>query len=187
MWKYNYTDELDELYHHGVKGQRWGFRRYQNKDGSLTPAGRRRANKLKEQYEKITGKPLKKKPIKAVKPTNQDQNKNEPKKIKDMSDNELRDKYNRLNMEKQVMQLESDLAPAGKKVMNRIKRDVIAPAMIDAGRRVLTNVLNDLGKEATKGMKPKDSLADLKKEVDELELKKRKKKAEDYLSGKTNK
>lgn len=31
----------DELYHHGIKGQRWGFRRWQNEDGSLTEAGRR--------------------------------------------------------------------------------------------------------------------------------------------------
>lgn len=31
-----------ELYHHGIKGQRWGIRRYQNKDGSLTPAGEKR-------------------------------------------------------------------------------------------------------------------------------------------------
>lgn len=30
----------DELYHHGVKGQKWGLRQYQNPDGSLTPAGR---------------------------------------------------------------------------------------------------------------------------------------------------
>lgn len=30
----------DTLYHHGVKGQKWGLRRYQNKDGSLTPEGR---------------------------------------------------------------------------------------------------------------------------------------------------
>lgn len=31
-----------ELYHHGIKGQRWGFRRFQNRDGTLTAAGRKR-------------------------------------------------------------------------------------------------------------------------------------------------
>ncbi len=31
-----------ELYHHGVLGQRWGVRRYQNKDGSLTALGKKR-------------------------------------------------------------------------------------------------------------------------------------------------
>lgn len=31
-----------ELYHHGVKGQKWGVRRYQYMDGSLTPAGKKR-------------------------------------------------------------------------------------------------------------------------------------------------
>lgn len=30
------------LYHHGIKGQKWGVRRYQNEDGSLTEAGKRR-------------------------------------------------------------------------------------------------------------------------------------------------
>ncbi|PNH20937.1 hypothetical protein B6K86_02450 [Lachnospiraceae bacterium] len=36
----------NELYHHGIKGMKWGVRRYQNKDGSLTPAGKR--HQLKE-------------------------------------------------------------------------------------------------------------------------------------------
>ena len=33
---------FDELYHHGIKGQKWGVRRYQNEDGSLTAAGKKR-------------------------------------------------------------------------------------------------------------------------------------------------
>lgn len=32
----------DELYHHGITGQRWGYRRFQNEDGSWTPEGRER-------------------------------------------------------------------------------------------------------------------------------------------------
>ncbi len=34
----------DELYHHGIKGQKWGIRRFQNKDGTRTAAGKKRYN-----------------------------------------------------------------------------------------------------------------------------------------------
>lgn len=33
---------MSELYHHGIKGQKWGVRRYQNADGTLTSAGKKR-------------------------------------------------------------------------------------------------------------------------------------------------
>ena len=38
----NYYVVSNELYHHGILGQKWGVRRYQNPDGSLTDAGRKR-------------------------------------------------------------------------------------------------------------------------------------------------
>ena len=43
----------NELYHYGVKGMRWGVRRYQNKDGTSTAIGKQRRNKKREKLEKI--------------------------------------------------------------------------------------------------------------------------------------
>lgn len=39
------------IYHHGIKGQKWGVRRYQNPDGTLTPAGKKRISK---EYKKVS-------------------------------------------------------------------------------------------------------------------------------------
>lgn len=46
----------DELYHFGVKGMKWGVRRYRNEDGSLTSAGKRRVEKGTKKLKKISDK-----------------------------------------------------------------------------------------------------------------------------------
>lgn len=42
----------NELRHHGIKGQKWGVRRFQNEDGSLTSAGRKRYNDSSTEKQK---------------------------------------------------------------------------------------------------------------------------------------
>ena len=52
-------DEGTYLAHHGVKGQRWGVRRFQNPDGSLTEKGKRRMKKLQGKSDKLDAKKAK--------------------------------------------------------------------------------------------------------------------------------
>ena len=44
----------DELCHYGIRGMRWGIRRYQNPDGTLTEAGRKRVSKLRDSNSRLT-------------------------------------------------------------------------------------------------------------------------------------
>lgn len=48
-WPYS-----DELYHFGIKGQKWGIRRFENPDGTLTPAGKERYRYLKSDLKNKT-------------------------------------------------------------------------------------------------------------------------------------
>lgn len=51
-----YWDQPNELEHFGVKGMKWGVRRYQNADGSLTEAGKKKRAKMTKKFQKLDSK-----------------------------------------------------------------------------------------------------------------------------------
>lgn len=53
MTYYSIPPRSDEIWHHGIKGMRWGVRKYQNEDSSLTPAGERRYQNVDKAYHDV--------------------------------------------------------------------------------------------------------------------------------------
>lgn len=93
------------LIHWGIKGMRWGVRRYQNPDGSLTPAGKKRQVKIEANTQ------------------GDDYKKARAKSVKQMSDSELRSSINRLQMEQQYAQLTAKKKSAGRKWVESLLTD----------------------------------------------------------------
>lgn len=200
--------ENNELYHHGVKGMRWGVRRYQNKDGSLTSAGKKRYDndqtkkklssinsrtaakikkiraegKAKLKIAKAEAKAAAKIAKEEAKYQTKSKTTSETKSIKDMTDDELRQRINRIRLEKELKSLQPEQVSAGKKFVTSLRDNVVGPAARDAGKRLLTDFLNKKGAEIL-GLNKKDldnGLDVLSKEVKKMNLEKQKNELNKY-------
>lgn len=145
--------EKNNLSHAGVKGMRWGVRRYQNKDGSLTPAGKKRYDrdvrennaKKKDNRIVIDGPDAKRwakedtKRAKGVVDSSNDmvrelkninnstrKSKRQTMDLSKMSDQEMRNKINRAMLEKQY-------------------NDMFAPQKTSKGRETVGKILETTG------------------------------------------
>lgn len=121
-----------ELYHHGIKGMKWGVRRFRNEDGTLTDAGKARAQK---------------KANRAANKAKREDYRRASKNRRNLSDEELKQRINRLQMEKQLKDLtDSNIQSSGRRVVNeilgtsgkRIAGAMLVGATMYAGKAILT-------------------------------------------------
>ena len=166
-----------ELVHWGIVGMKWGQRRFQNKDGSLTPAGRKRlkaeSDKLKEREAVIKNKErvkarndklkAKKAELDARQKALDDAAKAEkasklkgkkgavpvekPKSVKDMTDDELNKAVNRARLETEYNRLHPKKESLLSKLGEKTLNEVLIPSAMTAGKSFLEKALSGKAKE----------------------------------------
>ena len=144
-----------ELYHWGIKGMKWGVRRYQNPDGSLTEKGKKRYmnpdGSLNKKGQKKFGNSVKKVM--------------ERKSAKDMTDEELDRAIIRARKEEEYNRLHPEPKPKQSVLMN----EVIKPAAVNAGRNLVSKLMNQAVEKLTAGKVDPNSLAYLREKADRLD------------------
>lgn len=112
--------ERSELKHWGIKGMKWGVRRYQNKDGSLTTAGKKRYSDGSTSSSSTS---------------KSSQTSQQPKKktVSEMSDQELRDAVNRLRLEQDYAKLNPEKVSRGKKFVDNLLDETLSGVARGAG------------------------------------------------------
>ncbi len=148
--------ENNQLYHHGTKGMKWGVRRFQNADGSLTPAGKKRYDRdvkdlsdhKKKKYVTDPNKWVKE-DIKSSK-TILDETAQLSNKMRNINDSKIR------NSSKKRMDL-SKMTDAqmreriNREMLERQYDDVFNPKKTSRGREFASNVLEAVGTTLTIG------------------------------------
>ncbi len=121
----------EELKHYGILGMKWGVRRFQNKDGTLTPAGKIRYQKNKDGTLTPAGK------------NHSFHDRYGQKSVEEMSDAELRRAINRLHMERQYSQLRPSTINKGKEYAQKVFK---AGTSVAAITTATITIYNNIGK-----------------------------------------